>query len=140
MKNIMEIKKNIRGIRAGNKYSGAENSEKNLKKILDIFFPNCLAEKTKITYEPEYGNRKVSYFEIDSLVNFKDKKLAFEYDGPPHFNNIFTIEKDLRKTKVLENLGFISKIIGPLSVNLNCTLILPIRFNSFATPTSNFSI
>ena len=103
----MEIKKSIRGIRAKNKYSGAENSEKNLKKILDIFFPNCLAEKTKIKYEPEYGNRKVSYFEIDSLVNFKDKKLAFEYDGPPHFNNIFTIEKDLRKTKVLENLGFI---------------------------------
>tara|TARA_X000000368_G_scaffold37497_1_gene27361 strand:- start:2158 stop:2865 length:708 start_codon:yes stop_codon:yes gene_type:complete len=102
----MEIERNIRGIRKKNKYSGDENSEKNLKKILDIFFPNCRAEKTKIKYEPEHGNRKVSYFEIDSLVNFKNKKLAFEYDGPPHFNTIFTIEKDLRKTKVLEDLGF----------------------------------
>ena len=81
--------KYITGINKEKKYLYDENSEKNLRKILEIFFDtSTINEQYKLYYEPQYGNRKREFFKIDSLVEFDGKKLAFEYDGFHHYNTV----------------------------------------------------
>jgi len=82
-------------------------NDSRFRKVLDIFFNNYKIEEQKeISYVPEYGNLKTSRFTIDSFVEFKDMKLAFEYDGAFHYNTVFKIERDVRKTAELKKQGF----------------------------------
>ena len=98
------MEKYITGINKEKKYLYGENSEKNLSKILEIFFDNStIHEQYKLYYEPQYGNRKREFFKIDSLVEFDGKKLAFEYDGFHHYNTVFKIERDIRKAEQLKS-------------------------------------
>tara|TARA_Y100000996_G_scaffold383526_1_gene339539 strand:- start:326 stop:1039 length:714 start_codon:yes stop_codon:yes gene_type:complete len=83
------------------------NGDDDLKKVLEIFFDEYnITEQEKMFYKPEYGKFKRQHFVIDSLVEFNDKKLAFEYDGPVHYNNITKIERDVRKSIELEKQGY----------------------------------
>ena len=83
------------------------STETGLRKILDIFFDNHkIKVQEKISYVPEYGHLKKSSFKIDALVEFKNMKLAFEYDGAFHYNTVFKIERDIRKSIELKKQGY----------------------------------
>ena len=83
------------------------NNDKDLNKVLKIFFDKYnVTTQEKIFYQPKYGRKKRSNFIIDTLIEFNDKKIAFEYDGPVHYNNMAKIERDVRKSIELEKQGY----------------------------------
>ena len=83
------------------------SNDEQFRKILDIYFgKNNVEEQEKIFYTPKYGNRKKGDFTIDAVVKFEDMKLAFEYDGPHHYNTVFKIERDIRKSLELKKQGY----------------------------------
>jgi len=106
---LLDKTKNLSGITYPTKKytSGEINSDSHLKQVIEIFFDKYnVAKDEKMFYQPKYGRKKRSHFVIDSFIEFNDKKIAFEYDGPVHYDNMSKIERDVRKSIELEKQGY----------------------------------
>ena len=87
--------------------SGEIKSDSHLKQVLEIFFEKYnIIEQEKMFYQPKYGRKKRAHFVIDSFIKFNDQKIAFEYDGPVHYDNMSKIDRDVRKSVELEKQGY----------------------------------
>jgi hypothetical protein len=106
---MLDKTKDISGITKPTKKNKCKDitTDKQFRKILDIYFgKNNIKEQVDVFYSPKYGNKQKSNFTIDSLVEIENMKLAFEYDGPYHYDTVFKIERDTRKSLELEKQGF----------------------------------
>ena len=105
----------IRGFTKPKKYKLSELSNETLGDLLSVFFDKKIESSTpdqtnivkefKVEYFDQTSQRK-SHFIIDYFLTHKETKIAFEYDGPEHYNNVNKIERDQRKKKKLLELGY----------------------------------
>lgn len=82
-------------MKAKKKVSG-EMTAQNLGKVLDIFYPQSFA--------PE---KKLERFKFDYYS--ESLKLAYEYDGPEHYCEVWHIERDERKNQLCADNGITLK-------------------------------
>ena len=107
----------IRGFTKPKKYKFGELSHETLGTLLGIFFNKSVvaqnSEPTNQQISKEYRVRyfdiisgRNSHFIIDYFLIHDGRRVAFEYDGPEHYNNVNKIERDFRKNEKLIELGY----------------------------------
>ena len=105
----------IRGFTKPKKYKLSELTNQTLGDLLSVFFDKKIEQSKpdqtnifkefRVEYFDQTSQRK-SHFIIDYFLTHKETKIAFEYDGPEHYNNVNKIERDQRKKKKLSELGY----------------------------------
>lgn len=79
-----------------------EMTEKNLFKILAIFWPDgeWLSQK-RFYYEPQ---NKRKFYSVDCCSTLK--KIVFEYEGPAHYENVWKLKRDEEREEYFLKLGY----------------------------------
>lgn len=83
-------------------------SEKNLKDVLNHIFPG-------ITISHQY---RLDKFRIDYYLEFNNRKMAFEFDGPTHYTQSKTQWRDIKVKNILKDMN-IDLIRIPYFVQIN---------------------